>query len=96
MNREEIIATLKSEKSVLSQKFGVEEIALFGSYARNEQNDDSDIDVLVKLKEPKLRKLVGVMEFLEKKFQRKIDIVTKHQYLGKRFLNVVADDIIYV
>lgn len=96
MNREEIIATLKIEKQFLSEKFGVEEIALFGSYARNEQTEDSDIDVLVKLREPKLKPLIGVLEFLENKFHKKIDITAKHKYLTDRFWNVVNDDIIYV
>jgi hypothetical protein len=96
MKREQIIAELKNDKSLMLEKFGVTEIALFGSYARNEQNDDSDIDVLVQLKEPRLSALVGVLEFLEKKFNKKIDIVARHKHLSRRFWNVVGDDIIYV
>ena len=96
MTREEIIAVLENEKQFLSEKFGVEEIALFGSYARNEQKDDSDIDVLVQLREPKLKTLIGVLEFFENKFHKKIDLTTKHKYLSQRFWNVVNDDIIYV
>ena len=96
MTREEIIVALKLDKPYLFEKFGVEEIALFGSYARNEQKEDSDIDVLVKLREPKLKPLIGVLEFLENKFHKKIDITTKHNYLSQRFWNVVNDDIIYV
>jgi len=52
--------------------------------------------VLVKLKEPRLGSLAGVLEFLEQKFQKKIDIVAKHKHLSQRFWNVVADDIIYI
>lgn len=95
MIRDEIVAELKKDKTLMFEKFGVEEIALFGSYARNEQKDDSDIDVLVKLKEPKLAKLVGVLEFLEGKFHKKIDIVAKHKHLSQRFWNVIGADIIY-
>ena len=96
MKREDIIAALQRSKPEMHEKFGVEEIALFGSYARNQQTADSDIDVLVTLKELRLSKLIGVMEFLENQFHKKIDIVSKHKNLSQRFLNVVADDIIYV
>jgi predicted nucleotidyltransferase len=96
MNREEIIAQLKKDKPYLAEKFGIEELALFGSYARNEQTDESDIDVLISLKEPKLTYLVGVLDFLEKQFQKKIDITTKHKYLSDRFWGIIKDDIIYV
>ena len=96
MNREKILAALKKEKPYLYEKFGVEEIALFGSYARNEQKEGSDIDVLVKLKYPKLKFLVGVLEFLEQKFSKKIDIVTEGNHLSERFRRVVKDDIVYV
>ena len=96
MKVQEMIEALRHDKPLLSEKFGVEEIAIFGSYARSEQREDSDIDFLVQLKEPKLASLVGVMEFLEGKFKRRIDIVAKHKHLSKRFWNIVGPDIIYV
>lgn len=95
MNREEILAELRKDKPLLSEKFGVEEIALFGSHARNEQTADSDIDLLVKLREPKLIYLVGVLEFLEKKFKRKIDLTRKGPHLRESFLNYIQQELIY-
>ena len=95
MSREEIIAALKLDKPYLFEKFGVEEIALFGSYARNEQKEDSDIDVLVKLKEPKLSYLVGLLQFLENKFNHKIDLTRKGPHLRENFLAYIQTDLIY-
>ncbi len=95
MNREEILTALKNDKQLLSEKFGVEEIALFGSYARNEQTDDSDIDVLVTLREPKLSHLVGVLEFLENAFKHKVDLTRKGPHLRKNFLTYIQPDLIY-
>ena len=95
MNREEILTALKNDKPFLLEKFGVEEIALFGSYARNEQTETSDIDVLVKLKEPNLSDLVGVLDFLEKQFSRKIDLTRKGPHLRQNFLNYIQRDLIY-
>ncbi len=96
MNREQIISTLKSDKATLSEKFGVEKIALFGSYARNEQNAKSDIDILVKLSTPDFSLLMGVSRFLEERFKNKIDIVREGNHLTSRFYSIVGTDIIYV
>jgi len=49
--QEDILKILTEQKQYLVQNFGVEEIALFGSYARGEENEESDIDILVQFKE---------------------------------------------
>jgi Predicted nucleotidyltransferases len=49
MNRD-IKAILQERKKYLAEKFGVMEIAIFGSYARGEQKKDSDVDLIVDLK----------------------------------------------
>jgi predicted nucleotidyltransferase len=96
MNTAELIEKLKQEKPILSEKFSVEEIAIFGSYARNTQTDASDIDLLVKLKEPKINNLAGLLNYLEEKLKKHIDITTKHKYLTPRFLSRLEKEIIYV
>ena len=45
-NKDEILQTLKRHKEELYKKYGVEEIGLFGSFARGEETDKSDIDIL--------------------------------------------------
>lgn len=47
LNREIIVAKLKDIKPLLQKQFNLNELALFGSYARNEQNEKSDIDIMV-------------------------------------------------
>lgn len=47
MTKEQIILQLKENKEFLKSKFYLETIALFGSYARNENTEQSDIDLLV-------------------------------------------------
>ena len=49
--QEDILKILTEQKQYLVQNFGVEEIALFGSYARGEENEESDINILVQFKE---------------------------------------------
>ncbi|HMR17984.1 MAG TPA: nucleotidyltransferase family protein [Sphingobacterium sp.] len=83
-------------KPFLQSKFGVEEIALFGSYARGEGRPDSDIDILVKMNNRSLTNYFGLLDFLEAKLNKKIDLVTKHKNLPVDFLNLANRDIVYV
>jgi len=96
MNKQSIIETIKAEKPYLQKTFGVEEIALFGSYARGEEQADSDVDILVKMNDKSLRSFIGIIDYLQEKLHRKIDLVTKHNYLSPRFLNLINKDVIYV
>ena len=72
MKKDEIINALKNDKQFLKDNYGVESIALFGSYAKGTNNDNSDIDVAVIVDE-----ITG--DFLEEtrglyKIRRKIDL----------------------
>ncbi|MBD2756958.1 nucleotidyltransferase family protein [Spirosoma validum] len=50
VNREFILETLKANRERLQKEFGIERIGLYGSFARNEQNEKSDIDLVYDLK----------------------------------------------
>jgi len=77
MTKEEIIDIILKNKKIL-KKYKVKYISLFGSYVRNEQKEDSDVDLLVEFKEgATLFDLVGLGDFLEEKLNRKIDIVSQ-------------------
>lgn len=47
MNRDQLIEVLKQHKPILAKRFGVVELALFGSAARDRAEDESDVDILV-------------------------------------------------
>jgi len=96
MNKQSIIESLKSEKSYLEKQFGVEEIALFGSFARGENNTGSDVDILVSLSKPSYSLIMGLYLFLEKKLNMKVDITRKGPHISQRFLKNISKDIIYV
>ena len=61
---------------MLSQKYYVERIGFFGSYSREEQNEDSDIDILVEFNRPLGWEFFDLQELLEKELQRKVDLVS--------------------
>jgi predicted nucleotidyltransferase len=95
MKSVEIIKALRNDLPIMKSRFGVEKIGLFGSYARNEERENSDIDVLVKFREPALKSLIGLLDFLEAKFKRKVDIVTEGKQLSERFRAMIKSEIIY-
>ncbi|AFY36476.1 DNA polymerase beta domain protein region [[Leptolyngbya] sp. PCC 7376] len=71
---EQVLQTLAIHRPEL-EKMGVKSLRLFGSVARDEATDDSDIDFLVEFfEEPSLFEIFEVRYFLEDLFQRKIDI----------------------
>jgi predicted nucleotidyltransferase len=76
-NLTEIKENLKSLKAKLADDFAVERIGVFGSFSRNEQNDDSDIDILVEFSRPVGYEFFRLQRFLEKQLGRKIDLATK-------------------
>lgn len=92
--KEYILLTLKKNKSLLSG-FGIKDIGLFGSYARGDQSDKSDIDILIDF-EPEMENFdnyMAVYDLFESLFQNeKVEIVTKNglsPYIGTKILNEV-------
>jgi predicted nucleotidyltransferase len=90
-----IIGLLRAEKSYLAQEFGVVNIGLFGSFVRGQSDGDSDIDLIVELREPRFDFLAGLQVYLENKFSRKVEIVRKGNRINNRFVKRVEKDIIY-
>lgn len=76
--RDTILQVLKALEPELSEKHKVREIGLFGSYVRGEQDEQSDIDILVVLEEEAtLFDLVRLEMFLEEQLGQTVDIVPK-------------------
>jgi predicted nucleotidyltransferase len=96
MNKQAIIESIAAEKPYLRKHFGVEEIALFGSYARGEENADSDIDILVSINKPSYSLLMGLYTYLENRLNKKVDLLRKGPHVSERFLKHINNDLIYV
>ena len=90
-NRENILKESKNHKSELS-KFGIQHIGLFGSYARNEPSDQSDIDILIDFEpdQENFDNYMAVYDYIESIFKNeRIEIVTKNglsPHIGPRIL----------
>jgi len=95
LSYEDILDLLRSERILLKNEFGVINIGLFGSYAKGTQQDDSDIDFLVEFEEPRFEYVAGLQIYLEKKFNRKIELVRKGLRVNRRLTDRIGDEVIY-
>lgn len=75
LSRDVVLKELKNHLSQFGRLYGVTKIGVFGSAARDELRQNSDIDVVVEMKEPDLFYLVHIKEELEKDFNRRVDII---------------------
>jgi uncharacterized protein len=92
---EEIKSILVQNKLRLHDEFSLTEMAVFGSYSRNEQTEKSDIDILVDFDKPVGLEFIELAIELEKILDLKVDLVSKNG-IKPRYFEVVKEDLIYV
>ena len=96
MNRDEVLDVLQTHKPTLAQRFGVTDLALFGSVVRDQAGEDSDIDILVRFSGPATSKAYfGVQFYLEDLLGRPVDLVTD-KALRKELRPYVEQEAIHV
>ena len=96
MNRDEVLNVLRTHKATLVQRFGVVDLALFGSIVRDQATDDSDVDILVRFDSPATSKrYFGVQFYIEDLLGRPVDLVTDkalreemRPYIEREMVNV--------
>ena len=94
MTRDDVLSLLREHKPVLTQRFGVQRLALFGSMARDTARADSDVDVLVGFDGPATPDAYfGVQFYLEDLLGCAIDLVTERA-LREQFRPYVERDAI--
>jgi predicted nucleotidyltransferase len=77
LNRQQILAALAERQKEIAARFGVKRLALFGSAARDELRDGSDVDVLVEFEGPAtFRGYFDLKDYLEGLLGRTVDLVT--------------------
>ncbi len=77
MRRDKAIAILSANRDEIVRRFGVRHLGLFGSTARDEAREDSDIDVLVEFDaSATFDGYLGLLKYLERLLGRKVDLVT--------------------
>lgn len=78
ITQEEIYTFLRQILPIVREKYQVESLGVFGSYVRQEQNEDSDLDLLVTFVEPpSLLKFIELENYLSDRLKIKVDLVMK-------------------
>ena len=94
ITKDDILVYLKNNKKYLKKEFGVQRIALFGSYARGEAIKGSDIDLLIDVKEKNFRNRHLLKEFLESEFKTDVDVFYFDAF--RTFIkNNIKEDLLY-
>ena len=86
MTKSQAISILESHKTDFAARFGVERIGVFGSVARDEATENSDVDVIAQMP-PNFGSLIELQEELEKEFGTKVDLIRMHNNMRERFKN---------
>ena len=77
LSRNEVERKIKQHKPLLQEKFKVKEIGIFGSYAKGQFTDNSDVDILVSFNEPVGFEFIELKDYLEGLLDIKVDLVTE-------------------
>ena len=93
VNKTNILNYLKEHYSEFKDKYRVEQIGLFGSYARDEATESSDIDIFVKM-EPSLFDMVAIKNQIEHDLNKKVDIIREHKNIKPFLLQTIKKDLI--
>jgi len=94
--REKTLEILRHIYPLLSEKYGVTKIGIFGSVARNETNEKSDIDIVYEMAKPNLFTVVHLKDELEGAFNVSVDLVRYRQKLNPYLKKKIESEAVYV
>jgi len=95
INKESITNILKANKLDLLARYHLKSIGIFGSFNRDDFNDDSDIDILIDYEQPIGIEFIDLAEELEKILNLKVDLVSKNG-IKPKYLEEIQKDLVYV
>ena len=93
---QDCITKLADFKRLFAQKFGITKLGIFGSVARKENTENSDIDIVVEVKKPSLQLMYELKEALTQLFMCEVDLVRFRDSLRPLFKSNIQRDVIYV
>ncbi len=76
LDKKAVERKLKEHKPILEERYFVKRIGIFGSYARDEQKKESDVDIIVEFTSPVGFKFIELKLYLEEILDKKVDLVT--------------------
>lgn len=95
LDRQDCINRIKANAEYITSQFEVRSLRLFGSLARNQQRESSDVDVCVEMP-PDMFQLVGLKQYLENLLGCAVDVIRIHRNMDTFLMNQIAKDGIYI
>lgn len=93
--KQEIMHILRKQLPYLQERYGVERIAIYGSFAKGNQKKRSDVDILVQLMKPLGLEFVQLAYHLEKILKKKVDLATfdtlRRSLENPRYKHIASD-----
>jgi uncharacterized protein len=86
---------LKEVKPILKDRFSVDKIGYFGSFARGDYHEDSDVDIIVTFSQSVGWKFFDLKEYLENIFDKKVDLVTESS-IRRQWKESILNQVKYV
>ena len=96
IDRDEILNLLRNYKKNNLNKYDILELGLFGSIARNQASENSDVDICIKTKTPDMFALVHIKEELQNLLSSSIDIVRIRDKMNPYLKKKIDNEAIYV
>ena len=96
LTREDILKILRDNKERFAEKYSVTRLGLFGSFARNEATEESDVDICVEVAEPTYDNMFYLWEEMTEKTSRPVDLVRVRRGMNAFLKKRIKRDAIYV
>jgi len=95
MTKKDIIKILRNYKNEVANQYNILTIGIFGSVARGEAEDESDIDIVLRISEPDFFMLAGIKDDLEKRLNNSVDIVTYRDSMNPFLKQRIDSEAVY-
>lgn len=93
--RAQILEILRKEKPELVRRYGLKRLALFGSYAREDQREDSDVDILVEIDPQIGLRFVDLADHVEDALGIRTDVVSRRA-IKPRYWEIIKEELVDV
>lgn len=95
MDRKDVIRILRNYKKEISEQYDIARIGIFGSMARDEATDESDVDAVISVSEPDFFMLAGIKNDLEERFSKSVDIIRYKNTMNPYLKDKIDREAIY-
>ena len=93
---QDCVEKLSAFKREFGRQYGITKLGIFGSVARQENTEDSDIDIVVEVEKPTLSLMYELREMLKSIFKCEVDLVRFRSTLCPLFKSNILNDVVYV